>query len=214
MDASGWVTQWSVNWTSPIVLGAFLAISIFLAALNVPLSAYSVVQEFTYRPNDTLPAVALSSLVPSFFQQSTVTTPQLLTVGDIIRLNGSVFNYTVVDIFDGVDQTNPVSSFLYYNSLFSDGCDVRPIFSDWYGGPPLPALLILSSHKEIRAPWRDEMMEMRHTLDHMRLLLEKYGIVDDTADKGTLRKRSNEGVFSPLVFRASASSDSNIPAMT
>lgn len=75
-------------------------------ATTVSLSAYSVVQEFTYRPKDTLPAVALSSLVPSMFQQSTVTfTPQLLTVGDIIRLNGSVFNYTVVDIFDGVDQT-------------------------------------------------------------------------------------------------------------
>ncbi|KAJ7844856.1 hypothetical protein B0H14DRAFT_2584947, partial [Mycena olivaceomarginata] len=105
----------------------------FLAALNVPLSAYSVVQEFTYRPNDTLPAVALSSLVPSMFQQSTVTfTPQLLTVGDIIGLNGSVFNYTVVDIFDGVDQTKPVSSILYYNSLFSGGCDVN------VGSPTLP----------------------------------------------------------------------------
>jgi hypothetical protein len=34
------------------------------------------------------------------------------------------------------------------------------------------------------------MMEMGHTLDHMRLLLEKYDIVDDTAAKGTLRSKA------------------------
>ncbi|KAJ7844860.1 hypothetical protein B0H14DRAFT_3685481 [Mycena olivaceomarginata] len=80
------------------MLGAFFLISAFLAALNVPLSAYSIVQEFTYRPNDTLPANAPSRLVPLMFQQSAVTfTPQLLTVGDVIRLNGSLYDYTIVD---------------------------------------------------------------------------------------------------------------------
>ncbi|KAJ7798710.1 hypothetical protein B0H14DRAFT_3544229 [Mycena olivaceomarginata] len=104
------------KWTTPIVLSAFILISVFLAALNVPLSAYNIVQEFTYRPNDTLPAVALSSLVPS-----------LLTVGDIIKLNGSLFEYTVVDAFDGLDETKPVSSFSYFNNPLSKGCDVTNV---------------------------------------------------------------------------------------
>ncbi|KAJ7311658.1 hypothetical protein DFH08DRAFT_449057 [Mycena albidolilacea] len=113
------------KWTTPIVLSAFLLISAFLAALNVPLSAYNIVQEFTYRPNDTLPAVALSSLVPSVLQQSANSfTPQLLTVGDVIKLNGSLFEYTIVDAFDGLDETKPVSSFSYYNNPLSEGCDV------------------------------------------------------------------------------------------
>jgi hypothetical protein len=81
-------------------------------AITVPLSAYNIVQEFTYCPNDTLPTVLLSSLVPSVFQQSAVTfTPQLLAVGDVIKLNGSLVEYTIVDAFDGLDETNPVSSF-------------------------------------------------------------------------------------------------------
>ncbi|KAJ7716791.1 hypothetical protein B0H14DRAFT_3631860 [Mycena olivaceomarginata] len=116
------------KWTTPIVLTAFLLISAFLAALNVPLSAYNIVQEFTYRPNDTLPAVALSSLVPSVFQQSTNSfTPQLFSVGDSFRLNGSLIEYTIVDAFDGLDETKPVSSFSYYNNPFSDGCDVTDV---------------------------------------------------------------------------------------
>ncbi|KAJ7311631.1 hypothetical protein DFH08DRAFT_822404 [Mycena albidolilacea] len=89
---------------------------------------YNIVQEFTYRPNDTLPAVALSSLVPSVFQLSANSfTPQLLTVGDVIKLNGSLFEYTIVDAFDGLDETKPVSSFSYHNNPFSDGCDVTDV---------------------------------------------------------------------------------------
>ncbi|KAJ7808480.1 hypothetical protein B0H14DRAFT_3881464 [Mycena olivaceomarginata] len=95
------------KWTTSIVLSTFFLISAFLAALNVPLSAYNIVQEFTYRPNDTLPA--------------------LLTVGDVIKLNGSLFEYTIVDAFDGIDETKPVSSFSYYNNPFSDGCDVTNV---------------------------------------------------------------------------------------
>jgi hypothetical protein len=93
---------------------------------TVPLSAYNIVPEFTYRPNDTLPAIALSRLVPSVFQplDANSFTPQLLTVGDIIRLNGSLLDYTIVAAFDGLDETKPVSSFSYYNNPFSDGCDV------------------------------------------------------------------------------------------
>lgn len=96
----------------------------------VPLSAYNIVQEFTYRPNDTLPAVALSSLVPSVFQQSANSfTPQLLTVGDVIKLNGSLFEYTIIDAFNDLDEDEPVSSFLYSNNPFSDGCDMVHVAS-------------------------------------------------------------------------------------
>ncbi|KAJ7342802.1 hypothetical protein DFH08DRAFT_938173 [Mycena albidolilacea] len=116
------------KWTTPIVLSVFFLISAFLAALNVPLSAYNIVQEFTYRPNDTLPALALSGLVPSVFQPSANSfTPQLLTVGDIIKLNGSLLEYTVVDAFDSLDETKPVSSFSYYNNPLSEGCDVTNV---------------------------------------------------------------------------------------
>jgi hypothetical protein len=99
-------------------------------AIAVPLSAYNIVQEFTYRPNDTLPTVALSSLVPSVFKQSANSfTPQLFSVGDSIRLNGSSLDYTIVGAFDGLDGTKPVLSFSYYNNPFSDGCDVVGVAS-------------------------------------------------------------------------------------
>jgi hypothetical protein len=45
-------------------------------------------------------------------------------VGDVMRLNGSHFEYTIVDAFDGLDETKNVSSFSYYNNPLSDGCDV------------------------------------------------------------------------------------------
>ncbi|KAJ7817871.1 hypothetical protein B0H14DRAFT_1382156 [Mycena olivaceomarginata] len=56
------------RWTTPIVLCASLFISGFLAAINVPLSAYEVVQEVTYRPNDTLPPLPLSNFIPAILQ--------------------------------------------------------------------------------------------------------------------------------------------------
>ncbi|KAJ7166239.1 hypothetical protein C8R46DRAFT_1219987 [Mycena filopes] len=40
------------RWATPANLGVFLLISVFLALVNIPLSAYEVVQESTYRPND------------------------------------------------------------------------------------------------------------------------------------------------------------------
>ncbi|KAF7343499.1 hypothetical protein MSAN_01970000 [Mycena sanguinolenta] len=100
------------KWTTPVVLCAFLFISPFLALVNVPLSAYNIIQEFTYHPNDTLPAVFLANIVPSVLQNPTDSfTPQLL-------------NYTIDEAFDGV---NPVSAFPYYNNPLSDSCDVANI---------------------------------------------------------------------------------------
>ncbi|KAF7343607.1 hypothetical protein MSAN_01981200 [Mycena sanguinolenta] len=116
------------RWTTPIVLCAFLLISPFLAVVNVPLSAYNIVQEFTYQPNDTLPTVFLGNLVPSVLQNPTDSfTPQLLSVGETIVLDDNIFNYTISQAFDGFDTTKPVSTFPYYNNPLSDGCDVANI---------------------------------------------------------------------------------------
>ncbi|KAJ7830334.1 hypothetical protein B0H14DRAFT_3872679 [Mycena olivaceomarginata] len=115
------------RWTTPIVACIFLLLSGFLAVINVPLSAVDTVQQLTYRPNDTLPSVPLGNLIPSILHNPTTSfSPQVLTVGDVIVLNGSMLNYTIVDAFDGLDaNATPVSSFAYYNNPFSDGCDVE-----------------------------------------------------------------------------------------
>ncbi|KAJ6483185.1 hypothetical protein C8R45DRAFT_1148969 [Mycena sanguinolenta] len=116
------------RWTTPIVLCAFLFISPFLAVVNVPLSAYNIVQEFTYRPNDSLPAVFLGNLVPSVLQSSTDSfSPQILNIGEPIILDEHIFNYTVAQAFDGVDTSKPVSAFPYYNNPLSDSCDATNI---------------------------------------------------------------------------------------
>jgi hypothetical protein len=53
-------------------------------------------------------------------------TPQILNVGDVIRLNNSVFNYTIAEAYDAdtLENGQPVSSFSYFNNPLSDGCDV------------------------------------------------------------------------------------------
>ncbi|KAJ7207559.1 hypothetical protein GGX14DRAFT_635518 [Mycena pura] len=99
--------------------------SILIEAHLVPLSAYNIIQQATYRPNDTLPALPLSNLIPSVLRNSAGDlTPQILTVGDVLVLNGSTFNYTIIEAFDDPSMTTPVSSFSYYNNPLSDGCDV------------------------------------------------------------------------------------------
>ncbi|KAJ6564032.1 hypothetical protein B0H19DRAFT_1258545 [Mycena capillaripes] len=116
--------------TTPIALGTFLLMTALLGAINgtyseilLPLSAYETDQELTYRPNDTLPSLPLSYMVPQILQHPTAGfTPQILTVGDTVRLNNSVFNFTVTEAFD--TNAQPVSSFSYYNNPFSSGCDI------------------------------------------------------------------------------------------
>ncbi|KAF7325370.1 hypothetical protein MSAN_02514300 [Mycena sanguinolenta] len=131
----------SLKWTTSIVLCFFL-ISPLLAALNVPLSAYNVVQEVTYRPNDTLPPLPLSPLLPRIFQDPASSfTPQVLTIGDVIVLNGSIFNYTLVQAFDGPHKATSVSSFSYYNNPFSDNCDVTNMTINLMLSPPPPGTL-------------------------------------------------------------------------
>ncbi|KAJ7343290.1 hypothetical protein DFH08DRAFT_222221 [Mycena albidolilacea] len=125
------------RWFTPIVLSAFLLISGFLVAINVPLSAYDMVQEFTSRPNDTLPPLPLSNLIPAIFQDPASSfTPQILTVGDTFVVADSVFNYTIVEAFNELDGSK--SSFSYFNNPLSSSCDVSSITADItidsYGG--------------------------------------------------------------------------------
>ncbi|KAF7378385.1 hypothetical protein MSAN_00265000 [Mycena sanguinolenta] len=90
----------------------------------VPLSAYNIVQEVTYQPNDTLPTVFLGKLVPSVLQNPTDSfTPQQLNVGAVMMLDDHIFNYTIAEAFEGVDTRKPVSSFSYYNNPLSESCD-------------------------------------------------------------------------------------------
>ncbi|KAJ7655533.1 hypothetical protein B0H17DRAFT_1146370 [Mycena rosella] len=113
------------RWTTPVVLGAFILLAVALAVVNVPLSAYEMDQESTFRPNDTLPPLPFSSLIPEILQHPTgAFSPQILTVGDTIQLNNSIFKFIITAAFNELDNTQPVSSFSYYNNPFSGGCDV------------------------------------------------------------------------------------------
>ncbi|KAJ7655535.1 hypothetical protein B0H17DRAFT_1213953 [Mycena rosella] len=58
-------------WTTPVVLGAFILLASALAAINVPLSAYDMDQESTFRPNDTLPPPPFSTLIPAILRHPT-----------------------------------------------------------------------------------------------------------------------------------------------
>ncbi|KAJ7764272.1 hypothetical protein B0H16DRAFT_1883540 [Mycena metata] len=109
------------RWTTPIVLCGFIALTAVLAIVNIPLSAYTVVQENTLHPNDTLPPLPFSNLIPDILESPTGNfAPQILNVGDMVRLNNSIFSFTITDAFD----TQRISSFSYYNNPFSDNCDV------------------------------------------------------------------------------------------
>ncbi|KAJ7235380.1 hypothetical protein C8J57DRAFT_1530812 [Mycena rebaudengoi] len=57
-------TPYPWRWTTPIVLLVFFLLTALLAIANIPLSAYNVVQEFTYWPNDTLAPLPFSNLIP------------------------------------------------------------------------------------------------------------------------------------------------------
>ncbi|KAJ7649401.1 hypothetical protein DFH06DRAFT_1475795 [Mycena polygramma] len=116
------------RWTTPLALCLLLTSTVLLACLNIPLSAYDMVQESTYFPNNSVPALPMSNIIPPFLRASDATfAPQTLHVGDTFRLNNSLFSYTIVSAFDAVDNRKPVSSFPYYNNPFSNNCDVTNI---------------------------------------------------------------------------------------
>ncbi|KAJ7308603.1 hypothetical protein DFH08DRAFT_900405 [Mycena albidolilacea] len=115
------------RWTTPIAFLVFLVATIILALINVPLSAYTIVTEATFTPNASLPALALHGLVPSILQESSYSgsfSPQTLTPGQIIRLNGAIHSYNITGAYNGFNTSQPVTSFLYYNNPLSDSCDI------------------------------------------------------------------------------------------
>ncbi|KAJ7801697.1 hypothetical protein B0H14DRAFT_3884955 [Mycena olivaceomarginata] len=114
------------RWTTPVSLSVFLLLASVLAVINVPLSAYELNQESTFHPNDTLSPLPFYHLIPKILQHPTDSfTPQILTIGDTIKLNRSLFEYTIFGAFDRSDKpTQRPSAFSYYNNPFSDGCDI------------------------------------------------------------------------------------------
>ncbi|KAJ7643075.1 hypothetical protein DFH06DRAFT_1477283 [Mycena polygramma] len=124
------------RWTTPLALFILLTITALLACLNIPLSAYETVQESTYFPNATIPALPMSNMIPSFLRSPGATfAPQTLHVGDTFQLNNSLWSYTIVNAFDGTDDRNPVSSFPYFNNPISDSCDVTNITVEFGSHP-------------------------------------------------------------------------------
>ncbi|KAF7367722.1 hypothetical protein MSAN_00836000 [Mycena sanguinolenta] len=117
------------RWTTPISFSVFLVVAGALAVINVPLSAYELNQVSTFRPNDTLPSLPFYNLIPKILQHSTDSfTPHILTMGDTITLNLSLFDWTIWRVFDQSDNpTQTPSAFSYYNNPFSDGCDIASI---------------------------------------------------------------------------------------
>ncbi|KAJ7836007.1 hypothetical protein B0H13DRAFT_1913304 [Mycena leptocephala] len=115
------------RWTTPVTFGVFLVATIILTLINVPLSAYTIFTETTYTPNASLPALPLSHLVPSILQESSYSgsfSPQTLTLGQIIRLNGSIYSYNITGAYNGFDTSQAVPSFFYFNNPLSDSCDI------------------------------------------------------------------------------------------
>ncbi|KAK7065116.1 hypothetical protein R3P38DRAFT_3166134 [Favolaschia claudopus] len=114
--------------TTPLAFLIMLTATILFILVNIPLSAYETVQEFTYFPNASAPAPPLSGLVPPSLRPSTNKfSPQHLDVGQSFRLNNSALLYTIVSAFDSVENGRPVTSFPYSNNPFSNGCDVKNI---------------------------------------------------------------------------------------
>ncbi|KAJ7601891.1 hypothetical protein DFH06DRAFT_1399897 [Mycena polygramma] len=94
------------RWTTPLALFILFASTGLLTCLNIPLSAYETVQESTYFPNATVPALPMSNMIPSFLHDDAATfAPQTLHVGDTSGLNNSQFSFTI-----------------YYNNPFA--CDL------------------------------------------------------------------------------------------
>ncbi|KAF8179392.1 hypothetical protein K438DRAFT_1769094 [Mycena galopus ATCC 62051] len=115
-------------WTTLVGLGILLTSTVLLTCVNIPLSAYDVVQEFTYFPNATLTELPMSNLIPSFLRDNTGSfAAQTWSVGDTFHLNNSIFQFTIASALDPIDRMEPVTSFSYSNVPFSENCDVTNV---------------------------------------------------------------------------------------
>ncbi|KAF9013713.1 hypothetical protein BDZ89DRAFT_1142497 [Hymenopellis radicata] len=97
------------RWTTPVVIVVYMMLAVFLALMNIPLTAYDIVQEYTYTPNATIPPLPFSYLIPSFLKSTLPDfSPQTLHVGDVLHLNDSTQEYNITSLANGGD------SFLFY----------------------------------------------------------------------------------------------------
>ncbi|KAG7441081.1 uncharacterized protein BT62DRAFT_937321 [Guyanagaster necrorhizus] len=161
--------------TTPLVCISFVGLTILLVFINIPLSAYDVVQEFTYTPNDTSPSLPFSSVVPASLRHTAGDfTPQTFKVGDTIQSNLSAFNYVITEAFKDSASYDPVGSFPYYNNPLSS-CDVSNIS--------------LSLRKEERVSlsaviscWLPAYYEMTLSLNHASMQDRTFQILNAVLD--------------------------------
>ncbi|KAJ7487089.1 hypothetical protein FB451DRAFT_1554181 [Mycena latifolia] len=192
------------RWTTPISLSVFLLLASVLAVINVPLSAYELNQESTFRPNDTLSPLPFYNLIPKILQHPTDSfTPQILTIGDRIKLNQSLFEFTIFAAFDRPDNaTQTPSAFLYYNNPFSDGCDVVRLGADITLDSEDQQVQLTGSHLgrdlenqtvgvELEAAKRADRID--RSLQRVMLSLERHGILEHMEGVGTVMEHALKG---------------------
>ncbi|KAK0220443.1 hypothetical protein IW262DRAFT_1461704 [Armillaria fumosa] len=112
--------------TTPIICIFFVGLTILLVFINIPLSAYDVVQEFTYNPNDTSPSLSFTNIIPAPLRHTAGDfTPQTFRVGDTIQIESSVFTVVIVKAMASGKflYGTAVGSFPYYNNPLSS-CNV------------------------------------------------------------------------------------------
>ncbi|KAK7065108.1 hypothetical protein R3P38DRAFT_2493228 [Favolaschia claudopus] len=115
------------RWTTPLALVILLMSTVLLTCVNIPLSGYETVEEFTYFPNASITALPMQNLIPSFLRPATAKfSSQHLNVGQVFSLNGSAVSYTIQSAFDAGSKES-VLSFPYYNNPFSNNCDIQNI---------------------------------------------------------------------------------------
>jgi hypothetical protein len=101
----------------------------------VPLTAYDVVQDFTYTPNDTTKSQTLpfSNLVPASLRRNPGDfTGHTFNTGDSFKTTNLIFRYTVGKVLP--PSTDPdassgkiVSDFIFRNYGLANTCDVYQI---------------------------------------------------------------------------------------
>ncbi|KAK0192959.1 hypothetical protein F5146DRAFT_1136799 [Armillaria mellea] len=113
--------------TTPIVCISFVGLTVLLVFVNIPLSAYNVVQELTYSPNDTSSSLPFLNIIPASLRPAAGEfMPQTFRVGDKIQVLLSVFTYVIIEAFTigcRPDDGNRVTLFPYSNNPLLS-CDV------------------------------------------------------------------------------------------
>ncbi|KAF7364647.1 hypothetical protein MVEN_00334100 [Mycena venus] len=130
------------RWTTPLALFILFASAALLTCLNIPLSAYEIVQEFTYYPNATLAALPMSSMIPSFLHAPKATfapTNITATVGRNVGESSMAYQYYVYAISGFVSCTSPTLFQVTWGLPTHGGLDLFPLL-DYFGADLQQAL--------------------------------------------------------------------------